>query len=300
MSFALVFAGQGTQHAEMLPWVDDDAIVRGMCARLGIDDWRAAVADASWSERNANAQTLLTGLALSAWHRIAADLPPPAAIAGYSVGEVAAFSAAGVYDAATALELSQQRAAAMDRCAAGAPGGLLSASGVSRERVDEVCRRTGLAVAIRTGEAAFVLGGPPSALDAGESALAAHGARCQRLRVGVASHTPWMQGAAEQFARILDAVPFDAPRTALFSNVADRVRDAAHAKHALAAQIASTVRWDACMDDLQARNVGCVLEVGPGSALARLWNARHPDVPARSCDDFRSAAAVVRWVSGLA
>lgn len=35
MSFALLFSGQGTQHPEMLPWLADDALVRGMCAQLG-------------------------------------------------------------------------------------------------------------------------------------------------------------------------------------------------------------------------------------------------------------------------
>jgi [acyl-carrier-protein] S-malonyltransferase len=27
-----------------------------------------------------------------------------------------------------------------------------------------------------------------------------------------------------------------------------------------------------------------------------LWTERYPDVPARSCDEFRSAAGVVKWV----
>jgi [acyl-carrier-protein] S-malonyltransferase len=36
------------------------------------------------TERNANAQMLLTGLALAAWHQLSAALPAPAAIAGYS------------------------------------------------------------------------------------------------------------------------------------------------------------------------------------------------------------------------
>jgi hypothetical protein len=41
---------------------------------------------------------------------------------------------------------------------------------------------------------------------------------------------------------------------------------------------------------------GCVLEIGPGQALSRMWNQRYPDTPARSCDDFRSASAVTDWI----
>src|SRR5205085_2416690 len=75
MSFALVFSGQGMQHPAMLPWLHDDTIVRSLCTRLRVADWRKAAADAAWTERNAHAQVLLTGLALSAWQQLAPRLP---------------------------------------------------------------------------------------------------------------------------------------------------------------------------------------------------------------------------------
>lgn len=298
MGFALVFSGQGTQHAAMLPWLhDDDAIVRALCARLGVVDWRAALADAAWAQRNAVAQTLLTGLALAAWQQLAPGLPQPAAVAGYSVGELAAFSAAGVFDADTALELSCQRSAAMDRCAAASPGGLLAVTGATGDAVDRVCSRNGLAVAIRNGLVAFVLGGPIDGLDRAEAELASGGARCTRLRVGVASHTPSMREAAAAFRQALQAQRLAPPRVPLISNAYDRVRSADDARRALADQIESTVRWDECMESLRARGVDCVLEVGPGAALARLWNERYPETPARSCDEFRTPEGVQQWVA---
>jgi [acyl-carrier-protein] S-malonyltransferase len=76
MSYALLFSGQGTQHPAMLPWLADDAIVRGMCSQLAIDDWRGALADPEWAERNGNAQLLLTSLALAAWGQLAPMVPP--------------------------------------------------------------------------------------------------------------------------------------------------------------------------------------------------------------------------------
>ena len=75
MSFALLFSGQGNQHPAMLPWLADDALVHDMCAQLGVDDWRRALADPHWAERNDNAQTLLTGLALAAWAQLAPMRP---------------------------------------------------------------------------------------------------------------------------------------------------------------------------------------------------------------------------------
>ena len=300
MGFALLFSGQGTQHPAMLPWLGEDAIIRSMGERLGVQDWRAALADAAWAQCNANAQMLLTGVALSAWHQVAPLLPPPAAIAGYSVGELPAFSAAGVFDAETALELARQRAEAMDRCAERTPGGMLAVTGLGAQAIERVCDECGLTIAIRNGPQGVVLAGPHAALDLAERALAMQNARCTRLRVAVASHAPGMRDAAADFLQTLSKVELGKPRVALFSNAADRVHDAAAARQALAAQIADTVRWDECMENIRARNVACVLEIGPGQALTRMWNEAYPDVPARSCDEFRSAAGVVKWVQSLA
>ena len=298
MSFAVIFSGQGTQHPAMLPWLGDGAIVRGMCARLQVPDWRAAVADAEWAERNATAQVLLTGLALAAWHELADALPAPSAVAGYSVGELPAFCAAGVFDADTALELAQRRAQAMDRCALQLPGGMVAVTGLPAEELDAVRASTGVALAIRNGRQSAVLAGPLAALDAAERTASQRGARVTRLRIGIASHSPWMSEAARDFAQALEATKLHRPRTMLFSNAADQVRDIAQARQALAAQIAATVRWDECMDNIHARQPACVLEVGPGQALARKWNERHPEIPARSCDEFHTACGVAQWVLG--
>jgi [acyl-carrier-protein] S-malonyltransferase len=153
MSFALLFSGQGVQHPLMLPWLDDGSVhVRRSAQALGVAAWRQALHDPAWAIANLHAQILLTGLGLAAWWQLAPRLPAPAAVAGYSVGELAAFSAAGVFDFDTALRLAQRRAAAMDRCAEQAPGGLLAVTGLDTAAVAALCAATtGVSVAIRAG-----------------------------------------------------------------------------------------------------------------------------------------------------
>lgn len=296
MGFAVLFSGQGMQHSAMLPWLDKDDLVEQTRHELGIDDWRAHLDDPDWASRNVNAQTLLTGLNLAAWAQLSRLLSPPAAVAGYSVGELASFAAAGVFDARTALALAGTRARAMDRCAHAAPGGLLAVSGLAPAQIERLCAESGSAIAIDNDSHAVVLGGPHSALESAQRAAEAAGAQCTRLKVNVASHTPWMQAAADEFALALSTLPLQAPRVHLFSNAADRITSGTQAARALALQIAQTLRWSACMDHIHTRRVGCVLEVGPGAALARMWNQRYPDVPARSADEFRSESAIVDWV----
>lgn len=300
MSFGLLFSGQGTQHPQMLPWVDDDdVLLRRTAAALGASGWRQALVDPEWAARNRNVQILLTGVGLSAWAQISPPLPAPAAVAGYSVGELAAFSAAGVFDAGTAIDLAALRAEAMDRCAALSPGGLLAVTGLDAFTVEALCVDTGVSVAIRIDADALVLGGPKEGLNVVEARADARGARCSRLNVEVASHTPAMRAAADDFARVLRGTVLKAPAVSLFGNATgDRVFGAEKAASALSLQIAQTVQWADCLAAVHARRVACVLEIGPGSALAGMWNRRYPDVPARSADEFRGAGAVVEWVRG--
>ena len=300
MTLGLLFPGQGTQHAGMLPWLGHGCAplpaLALLEAQLGAD-WRQRLADSTWATRNEVAQTLLTGLSLAAWQQLQPLLPAPAVVAGYSVGELAAFSAAGVFGADDALVLARLRARVMDDCVEGQPTGLLSISGAAPGGIEDLCRRHALAVAIRIGADRAIVGGLRSDLQAAEDEAGAAGASCTRLAVSIASHTPWMAAGVPRLAEALAALPFERPRVALVCNhTGSTLRAVDMLRQALAGQIASTVPWDRCMDTVAERQVRCVLEVGPGNTLARMWNARHPAIPARSADEFQTPEAAARWV----
>jgi [acyl-carrier-protein] S-malonyltransferase len=269
-----------------------------MASQLGAD-WRAHLVDEAWAERNTVAQPLLTGIALAAWAVLAPQLPQPVAVAGYSVGELAAFSVAGLFDADTALDLAAQRAAWMDACTSDETGGLLAVQGVGAAPVAQACAEHGLAVAIRLAMDRCILGGPVRALNDASPALVAAGGELKSLRVRVASHTPAMHEAARRIEARLESQAWSRSRSVVVCNL-DGVgrRDAPSLKQALARQIDHTVQWQECLTTLAERRPRCVLEVGPGQTLARLWAAAHPEVPVRSIDDFQSPQAVVDWVRG--
>ncbi|MEP7102214.1 MAG: acyltransferase domain-containing protein [Burkholderiales bacterium] len=300
MSLALLFPGQGVQHAAMLPWLDDEPdaepVLARMAAQLGAD-WRARLHDDNWASRNEVAQPLMTGVALAAWRVLKDRLPRPAMVAGYSVGELAAFSVAGLYDASTAIELARQRAALMDACDSAEPAGLLSVRGASVARVDELCARFGVSIAIDLGVERCVLGGSLAALAAATPQLQASGAELTPLRVRVASHTAAMAAAATAFAAALEPMAWPNAECLVVCDL-DGVarRDAASLKHALARQIDHTVQWRRCMTTLAERRPDCVLELGPGTTLGRLLTSSCPDITVRSADEFHSAQAIVDWV----
>jgi [acyl-carrier-protein] S-malonyltransferase len=88
------------------------------------------------------------------------------------------------------------------------------------------------------------------------------------------------------------------PGCAVLTNATGGVcRDPHSLATALAAQIGQTVQWASCMSGVAERRPACVVEVGGGQALARMWSARYPDIPARSLDEFRSAEGAAAWIS---
>jgi len=301
MSVALLFPGQGTQHAGMLPWLGDDDAARPVLARMADAlgaDWRARIVDTAWSQSNAVAQVLLTGLCVAAWRALAPRLPRVVAVAGYSVGELASCVAAGMLAPDDALALAARRAAAMDACLPDGSAGLLALADVGADEVAAACARWGLDVAIRTGERRCIVGGPRAALDEAAAAMTARGATATRLCVRVPSHTPALRAAVPVLAQALGELRWQAPRIAWIAGITGAVvRDPAQARQLLAEQVATTIRWDACMDTVAERRPGAVLELGPGTTLTRLWRERFPAVPARSCDEFASADEVLRWVA---
>jgi [acyl-carrier-protein] S-malonyltransferase len=301
MTIALLFPGQGTQHEAMLPWLESEPLARPvldrMAAALGAD-WRARLPDTAWSRSNAVAQLLVTGSSVAALAVLASGLSRVVAVAGYSVGELAACVAAGMLDADAAMTLATRRAAAMDACTVDGAAGLLGLSNVDAGDVDAACARWGLEVAIRTGERRCIIGGPTAALAQAAMHLAGLGAKATPLCVRVASHTRAMRAAVPALAQALALARWHPPRVAWVAGITGTVlREPAEVRHVLAEQVATTVRWDACMDAVAERRPGAVLEVGPGTTLARLWQERYPAIPVRSCDEFRNVEEIVSWLS---
>lgn len=143
--------------------------------------WRERLKDPPWAGRNAHAQLFLTGLGLAAWIQLAPRLPEPAVIAGYSVGEMAAFAAAGVCSPRDAIDLAQHRAALMDRDAERCATGLFAVSGLAQEMLEPLCADFGLALAIRNDPVSVVLGGPKAGRRRGAAHWRPrHDAQCQR------------------------------------------------------------------------------------------------------------------------
>lgn len=307
MTLAILCSGQGRQHRDMFGLTGDAPEAAHLFAHvatlLGGRDPRDFVRGEPDEalHRNRAGQILCILQALAAVSALGDAIPRGIIIAGYSVGEVAAWGVGGLFDATVTLDLVVRRAEAMD-AATRAGDGLIFVRGLSRDAVGGLCERHGAAIAIVNPGDAFVIGGGREALSGvAEEARAMHAARIVSLPVEVASHTERLAGASVAFRKALHLAPvLFPPRTGarILSGIdAAPVVSAESGLDKLAAQISHTVQWADCLQACVEAGATGFLELGPGHALSGMAAEIEPGLPTRSLDDFRSLQGVRAWIA---
>ena len=306
MAIAILCSGQGSQHPGMFDLTGDApqaaSLFAHASAQLGSDP-RLLVkqADLDMLHLNRTAQLLCTLQALAAAALLNNVLPRRRCLAGYSVGEVAAWGVAGYLGSVETLDLVDTRSRLMDAQSHGDEG-MLFIRGLARASVDKLCEGREAAIAICNPGNAWVLAGRKDALDSMAREAARNGAlRVSSIPVNVPSHTYLLANASATFDRVLADVHLQAsrqPSVRLFSGIdGDPVLDPANDLHKLALQISHPIQWERCLASCVEAGATAFLELGPGRALAEMAASAYPELPARSLDDFRSVSGVLDWLA---
>ncbi len=280
MKYALLFPGQGSQSVGMLGSLQDpqvDATFSEASQALG---WDVAELVRSGPEARLNrtecTQPALLAAGIAVW-RVwqKADAPPPAALAGHSLGEYTALVAAGSLDFGEALKLVELRGQLMQSAVPEGAGGMAAVIGLDDAGVEKLCSGFDGGVLEPVNYNA-----PGQVVVAGESAglewLAANaksaGARMvMRLPVSVPSHCSLMRAAADQLAARLATSAIKPPAIPVYHNLDAQPRSAPdEIRDALRQQLFKPVRWTATIQRLVGEGVGVFLECGPGKVLTGL------------------------------
>lgn len=302
MRLALLFSGQGHKRPEHWQQV---GLARerwqGALSAIvpNIDDPEAGN-DPETLSRNVIAQPLIFAQQMMLWEQLRDALPRPAVAAGYSLGEMAACCAGGVFAPDVGLRLCLQRAQAMDAAVQG-EFAMLAVLGLDEAVVQGVADDLGLKLAIRNAPRHVVVAGSRSAIDAGAAAFAAAGAtRLVPLAVRTPSHTSWLATATEAFRGLLRESPERRLAFPVLSAIDGQAsRTAGAAQDALARQISSPLDWATCLNAVRELQPDAVLEIGPGNALSKLFAEVAPEIPVRASDDFRSLAGIIDWLGRI-
>jgi [acyl-carrier-protein] S-malonyltransferase len=212
----------------------------------------------------------------------------PSAVAGHSAGQYAAAVAANAIDYADALRLVRERGRIMQE--RGIAGGMGAVVGLSDDQVGEIvdaAREHGeISVANANAPGQIVLSGVIPALAFALEMSRTVGARkAVQLTVSVASHSPLMRRARDEFGRILAKVPFRDPQVPMLGNVhASVIRTADGLRIELTEHLVHGVQWTETVRRMVAGGINDFVEVGPGRVLSGLIRRISPETTTLALD----------------
>ena len=275
---AYIFPGQGSQFPGMAKELyDTDSRAREMFDRADeILGFRITDIMFNGTAEELK-QTKVTQPAIFLHSVILAKCSPdfnPDMVAGHSLGEFSALTAAGALDFEDGLRLVSIRARAMQKACDANPGTMAAVLGLQTERIEEICAETdGVVVPANYNcEGQVVISGSCDAVAAASEKMKAAGAkRALQLPVGGAFHSPLMQPAADELAEGIASVEFRQAVCPVYQNVtALPTTDPEEIRRNLLAQLTAPVRWTQTVLNMAADGADTFIETGPGKVLQGL------------------------------
>ncbi len=202
------------------------------------------------------------------------DAFQPAMVAGHSLGEFSALVAAGALSFEDGLKLVYARAMAMQKACEAAPSTMAAIVGLADDKIEEICAEVSkpgnvVVPANYNCPGQLVISGNIEAINEACEKLKAAGAkRALPLKVGGAFHSPLMQPAKDELEAAIEKTEISAPKCPVYQNVDGKPHtEPADIKKNLIAQLTSSVRWTACVQNMIADGADEFTECGPGKAL---------------------------------
>lgn len=215
-----------------------------------------------------------------------------ALVAGHSLGEYSALTAARAFDLADAARLLRLRGEAMQKATPPGTGAMAALLGAEIDQARAVCERaaedpeTGerqvVEVANDNGGGQVVVSGHKAAVERAVEIAKAEGIRrAMLLPVSAPFHCTLMAPAAEAMAEALERVTIREPVVPVVANVtAAKATDPAEIRELLVRQVTGTVRWRECVQAMAAMGCDRFVELGAGKVLTGLMKRLAPEATA--------------------
>jgi [acyl-carrier-protein] S-malonyltransferase len=254
---------------------------------------------------NTQPAMLTAGVAVyEAWR--AAGGPTASMMAGHSLGEYAALTAAGSLDLADAVRLVRIRADAMQAAVPVGTGAMAAVLGLDDDSVRAACAEAAQGEVVEAvnfnAPAQVVIAGHAQAVERAMAAAKLRGAkRAMLLPVSAPFHSSLLKPAAEVLARALSTVAVEVPAIPVMNNVDVAIaQDPVAIRDALVRQAWHAVRWVEIIQAMKAQGITHVVECGPGKVLSGMVKRIEPDMVALSVTDPESMQSALDTLAAAA
>ena len=297
---AFVFPGQGSQFvgmgkdlAEAFPVAREvfQEIDDTLNQKLSKIMFEGAESDLNLTENTQPALMAVSVAVARILNQAKPDLFSPAKIkcvAGHSLGEYSALTAAGSFQLKDAAKLLKIRGQAMQKAVPVGVGAMAAILGLEIDAVTAIAKEVSagevVAAANDNSFGQIVVSGHKAAVEKAVALATAKGAkRAIMLTVSAPFQCSLMKPAADAMREALAAVDVKAPSVPLVANVtADFVTDPAKIRQLLVDQVTGMVRWRESVLFMKAQGVTSLIELGAGKVLNGLTKRIDGELTGRS------------------
>lgn len=203
----------------------------------------------------------------------------PDMVAGHSLGEFSALTAAGALSFEDGLKLVYKRAMAMQKACEIQQSTMAAVLGLDDKVVEDICNKVSengniVVAANYNCPGQVVISGSTEGVDEACAKLKEAGAkRALPLSVSGAFHSPFMQPAQEELETAIESTTFSTPRCPVYQNVDAKPHTCPNEiKKNLISQLTSPVRWTPTIINMINDGAQEFTECGPGTVQQGLIN----------------------------
>jgi len=311
MKTGLLFTGQGAQYTGMGRDLYENSAAAGRVFDLTGEEIknRCFYGTKEVLRQTRVTQPCIYTVAMAAYEALleaAGGALKPSGVAGFSLGEYCALTAAGVIcDIKKGLEIVTRRGELMSDAGVGEGGavigGMTAAFGkrpdilkcVEAARGDGVLEGANFNTPTQT-----VVAGDMGALSRFRQKAAENRVKVVPLNVSAAFHTTMMERAAEPLRRLLLDTGLQKPRLKVYCNVTGSELGGDVAE-IMARQVKSPVLWQETIENMAADGIDTFIELGPGDVLSGMVKKIAPGTATLNVEDMESLKKTVQALISL-
>lgn len=220
------------------------------------------------------------------------------AVAGFSLGEVAALAYAGAYSQLDGFKIVSKRGELMGEAACQNDTSMAAVLRLDSKTVEETAKKFEKLYAVNFNcPGQTVVSGLKASFPAFEGAVKELGGRCVPLAVSAAFHSPFMQEASEKFYEYLKDMSFEKTSVPVYANYTAKPYEEDVASM-LRNQMRSPVRWQETIENMIADGYTDFIEVGAGKTLCGLIKKISKEANVYAVDSEQSLIETVKAVKG--
>lgn len=301
---AFLFAGQGSQYPGMtkdlfenIPEVHNfyglaEAIRPGTLTQM-------FAGDAETLKRTENAQPCLFLADMAGAIALTENGIKPDAVAGFSLGELAALAASDVLSFQEAFKLVCHRGKYMQKSADEVEGGMVAVLKMDKALLQKMCKEYEVYPVNYNCPGQVVVSGEKEKIDVFKEKLGEQKIRFIDIPVGGPFHTPYMEGAAKELKNDLkDGKIFKLkkPQIPLYANKTAKPypQEEKEMIDTISDQVCSSVKWEETLTNMAESGIDTFIECGPGKTLSGFVKRTVGGARVYSVNDMESLKEVLR------